>query len=769
MKKGILAGFSLKKEEKETIIKRNHSYRQKGAITTMEQYDILWNTHSNHSKDSMPLGGHDTGCNVWVENNQLCLYFSQSGAFDENGTMLKGGRIRLQLDSPALLEKNFCQHFHLYDGYISVDAGPADDPVSFLLWADPFSSKVHVEYKSSRPHEVNVWYDCWRYRDRAVSSGFERHQCRDYDYQYPGEVITYKDTVIPQKNGVLFYHQNQQEHSVVEKAIEQQGLEEIRQTIPDYQKNRIIGGILESQDLFFAGEEPGEWHGVDQQEFQLSSQPLCQMELTLSLHIGQYPEVSQWEEQLRREKEKGASFAEAKEWWNRYFDTSFIRLDEEKRQDNFFAIGRNYQLFRYMLGCNFYGEFPTKFNGGLFTFDDRFTPDFRAWSGTIFTSQNQRLVYWPLLKSGDFQAMKPQMEYFRRITDVGKARTKHYWNHSGACFYEQGSITGLCSCSEYSWHRRDGIDPGLEDNAYVKMHFSSALEFASMMLEYARYTDENIDAYLDYIVSVVEFYFEHYPKDKQGKLVVFPSTALETYKGKDPQSVSEEEYGCTNPMDVVAGLQCVLRQLLEYLPEGEQRRQCQDWYEKCPDLPIGTEEGKTVFLPAEKFESIQNCELPQLYRVYPYSPEGLSPEEKEVGRNTYGLKRQIPDQDLGYSWHQNGIFAARLSLTEEAFRYLHEKFDDAPKRFPAFWGPGHDYTPDHNHGGSGMIGLQEMLLQCQGEEIHLFPAWDPKVDVHFKLWAPHQTTVECTLRQGSITQLEVFPESREKDIRIDLS
>lgn len=47
---------------------------------------------------------------------------------------------------------------------------------------------------------------------------------------------------------------------------------------------------------------------------------------------------------------------------------------------------RNYELMRYLLGCNAYGEWPTKFNGGLFTFDPvyvdstmTFTPDYRKW------------------------------------------------------------------------------------------------------------------------------------------------------------------------------------------------------------------------------------------------------------------------------------------------------------------------------------------------------------------------------------------------------
>ncbi len=77
-----------------------------------------------------------------------------------------------------------------------------------------------------------------------------------------------------------------------------------------------------------------------------------------------------------------------------------------------------------------------------------------------------------------------------------------------------------------------------------------------MMLEYLRYCGEPIDEYLDYIESVVDFYFEHYPYDENGKLIVFPSTSLETYKGIDAKSKKDEEYGAKNPMDAVAGLRC---------------------------------------------------------------------------------------------------------------------------------------------------------------------------------------------------------------------
>jgi hypothetical protein len=63
-----------------------------------------------------------------------------------------------------------------------------------------------------------------------------------------------------------------------------------------------------------------------------------------------------------------------------------------------------------------------------------------------------------------------------------------------------------------------------------------------------------------------------------------------------------------------------------------------------------------------------------------------------------------------------------------------------------------------------MIGLQEMLLQDDGKKIYLFPAWPRDRDVHFKLHAPYNTTVEATLKDGKITQLIVTPRQREKDI-----
>ncbi|MHC4504549.1 MAG: hypothetical protein ACYTFI_14685, partial [Planctomycetota bacterium] len=109
-----------------------------------------------------------------------------------------------------------------------------------------------------------------------------------------------------------------------------------------------------------------------------------------------------------------------------------------------------------------------------------------------------------------------------------------------------------------------------------------------------------------------------------------------------------------------------------------------------------------------------------------------------------------------------------------------------------------DWVPDHNWGGCGMIGLQEMLMQThpaapaslrapssgpseertdrgaipssphalrKGEDrIRLLPAWPKEWDVDFKLHAPRHTVVEGSVRGGEVRELRVTPESRRKDV-----
>ena len=98
------------------------------------------------------------------------------------------------------------------------------------------------------------------------------------------------------------------------------------------------------------------------------------------------------------------------------------------------------------------------------------------------------------------------------------------------------------------------------------------------------------------------------------------------------------------------------------------------------------------------------------------------------------------------------------------------KLFDKDSRFPAFWGPNFDWTPDQDHGGVNMIALQQMLMQTEptSGKIHLCPAWPKAWDCSFKLHAPGQTIVEGKVRNGKLVDLVVTPETRRKDLIIHL-
>jgi hypothetical protein len=147
---------------------------------------------------------------------------------------------------------------------------------------------------------------------------------------------------------------------------------------------------------------------------------------------------------------------------------------------------------------------------------------------------------------------------------------------------------------------------------------------------------------------------------------------------------------------------------------------------------------------------------------------GIGKPDLEVAINTWKYGTDEARQKNHISWHQDAIFCARLGLTDEAAAITIKKLQDSERRYPTFWGPGHDWVPDHNWGGSGMIGLQEMLMQTDDKKIYLFPAWPKEWDVNFKLHAPYQTTVEGVLNEGKLVSLKVTPESRRSDVELML-
>jgi len=723
-------------------------------LCSFSEPDYTWTSPSHNSSESMPCGGGDVGMNVWVEHGDVLFYVSRSGAFDENNTMLKQGRFRVRLSpNPFGNATNFRQELKLNDGYVEISA----NGTTVQLWADVFKPVIHVQIQSKQAISSEVHYENWRYADRPVRKG-EGDQ-GSYKWASPKGLVTDKDSVFASGNAVTFFHRNLSK-TVFDAAVAQQGLESVKSQLYNPLSNLTSGGKMWGNNLVFTGVEKGAYSGTDYQSWIFKSKkPATNQTVNIALEVSQSENRSDWYDALTRTIAAIDPKTDRKQtiaWWNAFWNRSFIHAEGEASE-----LSRNYTLFRYMLGCNAHSQWPTRFNGGLFTFDPvkvdsalKFTPDYRRWTGGTFTAQNQRLVYWPMLKSGDADLMVPQFDFYNRILKNAELRSKTYWGHGGACFTEQLENFGLPNPSEYGWKRPDYFDKGVEYNAWLEYTWDTVLEFCQMILETKSYANADISRYKPLIESCVRFFDEHYrylaqhrgrkALDGDGKLILFPASACETYKMAN------------NPASTIAALHTVLKSL------GND-----SLLKTIPEIPLRVVNGKTMIAPAKTWERVNNVESPQLYPVFPWRIYGVGKDSLDIARNTYFNDLDALKFRSHVGWKQDNIFAACLGLTDEAKRLNKLKLANGPYRFPAFWGPGFDWSPDHNWGGSGMIGLQEMLLQTTVDgRILLFPAWPREWNVHFKLHAPKNTTVEAELKDGKVLKLIVLPESRKKDVEV---
>lgn len=735
--------------------------------------DYIWTSPSRNSSESMPCGGGDIGLNVWVENGVLYFYIARSGAWDENNTLLKLGRMRVELQPTPFPAGNagsaaFEQRLQLSEGSVQIKA----DDATLLIWVDVHKPVIHCSMQSKTPRRMLVSYESWRAADRALVKG--ESQQNTYKWAPPAGLLMRRDSMEVQGKRLYFFHRNPQE-TVVEVALQQQGLKEAPY---NPLANLVSGGMLMSKELEFAGithlheTTPHPW-----QSWNFISRPALRSGgFALVLHNQQTTDIADWKQALER---TAAAIGKhdrrnTQAWWRQFWERSFIVATGEAA-----TMARNYTLFRYMLACNAYGSAPTRFNGGLFTFDPEyvdatqvFTPDYRKWGGGTFTAQNQRLVYWPMLKSGDAELMRPQFDFYLNILPMAELRTRTYWNHTGACFTEQLENFGLPNPSEYGWKRPADFDKGIEYNAWLEYQWETVLEFCQMILETGRYAGADIGKYLPLVESSVLFFTNHYAwraqqrgrkkLDGNNQLIIYPGSACETYKMAH------------NPANTIAGLRRVLSTLKEVKQAGNTNgrlpeqgasatghslsmTEIDSLLQLIPPLPLRERDGRRMLAPALSWERINNTEVPQLYPVFPWRYFNVANDSLMLARNTWYHDEDAVRFRSTVGWKQDNIFAACLGLTAEAWELNRQKLADGPYRFPAFWGPGFDWSPDHNHGGSGMIGLQEMLMQeTETGELLLLPAWPVEQDVHFRLHASGGRIVEVKVEKGKIKQKKIL-------------
>jgi hypothetical protein len=562
----------------------------------------------------------------------------------------------------------------------------------------------------------------------------------------PEPVVTTADSVAPHAKHVVWFHRN--EKSPWPAILKRQGLEGIIARLQDPLLHRTFGGALVGAGFKKAG--PVTMLGVAAAR---------RHSLTIPILCRQTATADAWVKELDNEILKAGKTptetarAAHRQWWSEFWSRSYIRASGAPEAE---AASRGYALQRFITACSARGASPVKFNGSIFTVDARepkesFDADYRRWGGPYWF-QNTRLVYWPMLASGDHEMLEPLMRMYREALPLAKARTRIYFQHDGAFFPETMHFWGTYADNNYGW-KREGKPASYVENTYIRNYFTGAIELVAMMLDYCDYTGDRRSlarTVIPFANEILTFYDQHYARDPQGQIVMRPSQALETWQD------------VVNPLPDVAGLQYVLDRLIA-MP-GAQNMMWIRLRSQLPKLPTGAEKDRAFLLPAEQvLGPIRNSENPELYAVFPFRLFGLGKRDLAVARETFERRRF--KRSVG--WSQDAIQAAYLGLTATAAQYVAQNFSTSHKgsRFPAFWGPNFDWVPDQDHGNAAMLGLQSMLLQTEGKRIIVLPAWPKNWDVEFKLRAPLETTVQGVFRAGKLDKLNVTPENRQADVQ----
>jgi hypothetical protein len=732
-----------------------------GSPQAPDADDVVWTTPSKAPTDSMPLAGRNLALNVWVQDGDLLILVGGPDALDEKGMQVKLGLIRVRFDKPVF-EKDFRQVLHVATGEMEVSGRTADGKaLTITLRCDAKKTIAYVEVRSETPVGATISHETW---------------------------ASYKATAAKDSLGWMRRLPEVSNRRLTD--MKAQKVEEFADKVPDPLSKLTLGGRIDAPGLVPAGESEGKFNGLKTRVCSVkTAAPVTALDLTFTMRMAQDATVADWEKALAADavsarKNFSTSRTEAVARWDEFWNRSHIDIAPTPglapEKDRARLAARNYRLIRYTMASNDAGRAMTLFNGGLFTADGN--PDKRNWDGCQFMAQNQMLVYWPMMRAGDFDLLRVGCDFYRDRTEVNRLKAKKLWGVDGVAYNEPFSIFGLDAI---------GVTPeGRSSPKHLNYHYTSGMVFALMMLGHDSYTGAHTPGYADAAYGIISYYDQYYqkklaketgkPLDAAGKLVIYPSDGCEPY------------HGCTNNTDVLAGLHALVRDLLD-TPAGvltaAQREYVSGFTKRIPDYTFEEKNGRKFYAAASKkpewiFEN-GNMDFPQMYICFPFSAVSVGRSDMTLVKNTWDLgpvKASVQHQNQ--CWYQTAINFARMGETTDAAGYTLAKLLHPGRRFPSFYhtsyGGGHTpdqyqsnasgasfcHTPDMDHGGVAMTALQEMIMQTDGRRILLGVAWPAEWKADFKLHAPYQTVVSGHVADGKVVVDKVTPESRRKDIEI---
>ncbi len=716
----------------------------------VSDFNLKFSDRGIDSWSSLPLGNGEIATQAWTnEEGKIQFYLGTTDSRDGMDNVIKIGKLTIGFEPNILVNGTaYSEELRLNEGILSIQNTLAD----IQIRVDANNPEIIVSGSSKVPVKITVTNNIWRNETRPWS---KEEYVEEYgDHQMPFAPFMEADKTIAAGEGILWFHRNGNEVFWNELMKANDLLDE---GIANPLKNRTSGAFVQGTGLKPLNDSMLV-SGSAQRNIFITTTVLVQQTDTEAEYI------SALEKQTTSpdKKREATMLAAHKKWWKDYWNRSYVYFNSDIRSvnDTLQLLNRGYVLQRYVNAIGARGKLPVKFNGSTLVLDTYRQPigrvsgksaDARLWGGAYWW-QNTRVIYYPMLASGDFDQLQTFIRfYIDDLLPVMKKMTKKFYKIDGARFIETSHFWGAWRGGDISWNRTN-LQPGMSNNPYIKDLIINGLEMGHFLLDYYTYTaDETMlhEKTLPFIREVLLFYDQFYHRDLSGNLLIAPAQSLETYiEG-------------VNPTPDIAGLMVVIPRVIELATDTALVNLCKKLQKEIPPIPTKIKDGKKLIAPVHAYKRIINVEYPELYPVFPFRMYGVDKPDLELAIHTF------KDKPRAYhGWQQTGMQAALLGLTDSAVKVI--KMNglafDKRFRFPGFWGPNYDYTPDQCHAGNYINTIQLMLLQTEGDKIFLLPAWPKEWNVKFKLHTPGNGQVEAEWKGGKMISTKKYPANNDAEI-----